>query len=119
MQISCTTYSNGVVHEKMVRPSYLTTTPLSEPKETWSHYKKPFIIDTKGYIIYLDDHPKLWEELEGHLEKLPTPKDHASTDNKNNNIPSRIAKIKQCTNEKVISFLNHQCVLHFLCIKFF
>lgn len=111
--------SYGVVHEKMVRTGYLTATPLSEPEEAWSRYKEPFIVDTEWYIIYLDNHPELWAKLEGHLEHSPAPKDHTSMDDESNDIPSRIAKIKQCANEMASLFLHHQCVFHYLCIQKF
>lgn len=60
--------NDDIIHHKIVRPDYLTTTTLGLLEETWGRCKEAFIIDIEGFIIYLDDHPELWVEVEGHLK---------------------------------------------------
>lgn len=88
-----------MVNERLIRPGYFTATPLGDCKETWPLCKETFIVDIEGYIIYLENHPELWAEIEGHSEQSPAAKDPSPGQQKQQN-PSRIAKIKQCTNEK-------------------
>lgn len=61
--------SQGNVHERQIRPEYITKPLISMLEERWSCSKEPFIIDSEGFIIYLDVHLQLWEELENN----PTP----------------------------------------------